>query len=354
MLEKKIQKNYNKAKILRIVRNYSLVLLASIVLAFADAAFITPCKIVCGGVASIGIMLNHYLEPLCGFDTNSLVVLIIQVVLLIIGLIFLGKEFAAKTAFSSLVFPAFFALFMWIDIGKLVGLDGFYEKVAAGDMGYMILAAIFGGTLVGVGVALGFTGNGSTGGLDVISALLAKHTDMKQDVSGFIMDAILVVIGILVFKDIAAGLVGVLAAFACALAVQYIYISLNSFVIVDIISDKVDLIQDYIHNSLEHASTIIDMQGGYSGEKRKMIRVVIYHEEQSDLRDFIASVDSKAFVSFTTATAINGEGFDPLSVRKRKKLFALKPNDNTSLTNEKTVQNSDESQDNESHSEEKL
>jgi|GEM_PF-4035716 len=147
---------------------------------------------------------------------------------------------------------------------------------------------------------------------------------MKQDVSGFIMDAILVVIGMAVFKDVGTGLVGVLAAFACALSVQYAYISLNSFVIVDIISDQVAAIQDYIHNSLEHASTIIDMQGGYSGEKRKMIRVVIYHEEQAELRQFIANVDPKAFVSFTTATAINGEGFDPLSVKKRKESFSQK------------------------------
>jgi len=338
--EKKIRKKYSKQEILRMVRNYSLVLLATIVLAFADAAFITPCKIVSGGVASIGIILNHYLEPLWGFDTNSLIVSIVQVVLLIVGLIFVGKEFAVKTAFSSLMFPALFALFMWLDIGKVVGLSGFYEKVASGDMGYMILAAIFGGALVGVGVALGYLGNGSTGGLDVISAIIAKHTDMKQDVSGFIMDAILVVIGIAVFKDIGAGLVGVLAAFACALSVQYAYISLNSFVIVDIISDQVPAIQDYIHNSLEHASTIIDMQGGYSGEKRKMVRVVIYHEEQAELRQFIASVDPKAFVSFTTATAINGEGFDPLSVKKRKESFSRQKKTKT-ISNVKSLQNKD-------------
>ena len=219
---------------------------------------------------------------------------------------------------------------MFLDIGNLIGLGGLYAKVNEGDMGYLILAAIFGGALVGAGVALGFSGNGSTGGLDVLSALLAKHTDIKQDVSGFIFDAILVIIGIIVFKNIPSGLIGVLSAFACSLSVQYIYVSLNTFVIVDIISDKTIDIQNYIHNHLGHASTVVDVVGGYSGENKKMIKVVIYHEEQNDLRQFVANVDPKAFVSFTTAKAINGEGFDPLLVtKKRKGIFLFKKQDNS-------------------------
>mgnify|MGYP002515366815 CR=1 FL=1 len=320
----KNKKKLTKPEVLRIVRNYSLVLLACIVLAFADAAFITPCNIVSGGVASVGIIANHFLEPLVGFDTNSLVVGIIQVVLLIVGFFVLGKEFAAKTAFASLAFPAFFALFMFVDIGKVIGLSNFYAKVLGGDVGYSILAALFGGALVGTGVALGYLGNGSTGGFDVVSGIIAKYSDMKQDVSGFIIDALLVIAGIIVFQNIVSGLIGILAAFACALAVQYVYISLNAYVIVDIISDKVEEIQAYIHNEMEHATTALDVQGGYTGEDRKMIRVVIYHEEQAELKQLVASIDPKAFMSLTTAKAINGEGFEPLMVRSHSKRFLRK------------------------------
>ncbi len=317
----KSKKKMSKAEKLRILRNYSLVLLACIVLSFGDAAFITPCNIVSGGVASIGIIANHYLEPLLGFDTNSMVVAIVQVVLLIIGFLILGKEFAMKTAFASLVYPAIFALFMWLDIGSLLGLSTMYEEVANGDIGYSILAGLFGGALVGTGVALGYLGNGSTGGLDVISGIIAKYSDVKQDVSGFIIDATLVVIGIIIYRNIVSGLIGILSAFACALAVQYIYISMNSYVIVDIISDKVEEIKSYIHQEMEHATTIIDAVGGYTGEKRKMIRVVIYHEEQAELRQLVADVDPKAFMSITTAKAINGEGFEPLMVRNHSPRF---------------------------------
>lgn len=346
MSQRKNKKKMTKAEVLRIVRNYSLVLLACAVLAFADAAFITPCNIVSGGVASVGIIANHFLEPLVGFDTNSLIVGIVQVVLLVIGFFVLGKEFAAKTAFASLAFPAFFALFMWVDIGRVIGLGDFYVKVLAGDVGYSILAALFGGALVGTGVALGYLGNGSTGGFDVVCGIVAKYSDMKQDVSGFIIDAILVIAGIVVFQNIVSGLIGILAAFACALAVQYVYISLNSYVIVDIISDKVEEIQTYIHNEMEHATTVLDVQGGYTGESRKMIRVVIYHEEQAELKQLVANIDPKAFMSLTTAKAINGEGFEPLMVRSRPHRFLRKKEqDNPTLQEQNPLQKPSNSND---------
>ncbi len=344
----KNRQKLSKADKLRLLRNYSLVLLACIVLSFGDAAFITPCNIVSGGVASIGIIANHYLEPILGFDTNSMVVAIVQVVLLIVGFLVLGKEFAAKTAFASLVYPAIFALFMWLDIGSHLGLSTMYQEVANGDIGYSILAALFGGALVGTGVALGYLGNGSTGGLDVISGIVAKYSDIKQDVSGFIIDATLVIVGIFIFRNIVSGLIGILSAFACALAVQYIYISMNSYVIVDIISDKVEEIKAYIHEEMEHATTIIDAVGGYTGERRKMIRVVIYHEEQAELRQLVANVDPKAFMSITTAKAINGEGFEPLMVRSHSPRFFKRKHIDINIKNtENQPQNAPQNSNNE-------
>src|SRR5574344_634619 len=140
---------------------------------------------------------------------------------------------------------------------------------------------------------------------------------MKQDVSGFILDASLILIGMICMRDPIQGLIGILAALACAIAVQYIYVNADTFVIVDILSDHYEGIQDYIHKDMDHATTIIDTVGGYTGEKRKMIRVVIYQVETSELRTKIAQIDPKAFVSFTQAKTINGEGFAPFIVPKK-------------------------------------
>lgn len=348
MAAKANKKMIDRTKLYTLIKNYLLVFLGSIVLAFGDAAFITPCNIVSGGVASIGIILNHYLEPLWGFDTNSLVVAIVTISLFVISFFLVGKDFALKTALSSLVFPGLFALFMWMDIGNLIGLGELYAKVASGDVGYFLLAAIFGGALTGTGVALSYLGDGSTGGLDVIAEIIAKHTSVKQDASSFVIDATLVIVGIFVFKDIVSGLVGILSAFACALAVRYVFVRLSSFVIVDIISDKVSEIQDYVHNTMEHATTVIDGEGGYTGEKRKMLRVVIYHDEQNEIRQVVAKIDPKAFMSFTTATSINGEGFEPLTSSRfhrrslKRKLAVEQKKQQKSLQSHDNLSNNEE------------
>lgn len=317
-MSKKQHKKINHWEKVAIFRNYLYVTIGCFLLAVGDAVFLTPCNIVSGGVSSIGIIVNYFLKPLWNFDVNTLVVAILELALFVVGYIVVGKHFAMRTLYATLIYPAFYALLYNCHVGELVGLSDLYSKALAGDSGYLILSAIFGGAIVGCGVAFGYLGYGSTGGLDVLSEIIAKYTEMKQDVSGFIFDATIIIVGICVFRNSISGLVGILAAFCCALAVQFVYVYLSSFIIVDIISDHVDEIQDYIHKEMDHATTLIDTVGGYTGEKRKLIRVVIYHNETSVLRSFIATVDPKAFVSFTEAQTINGEGFEPLMIHAKK------------------------------------
>jgi uncharacterized protein YebE (UPF0316 family) len=209
-----------------------------------------------------------------------------------------------------------YALLFRFNVAGALGLSALEGKGTA----ELMLAGIFGGALAGAGVAVSYLGNGSTGGFDIISFIIAKYSEMKQDVSGFIIDASLIVIGMICMRDPIQGLIGILAALSCAVAVQYIYVNADTFVIVDILSDHYEEIQDYIHKDMDHATTVIDTIGGYTGEKRKMIRVVIYQVETAELRSKIAEIDPKAFVSFTQAKTINGEGFEPFIVPRKPTL----------------------------------
>lgn len=338
---KKQRKKISSAVVLRYFKEYFLVLLGCFCVAFGDALFITPCNIVCGGVASIGIILNHYLQPLWGFDVNSLVSAIVQVVLLLIGWIILGKDFGFKTIFAGLAFTGFYALLLGINIGQLVGLGEVYAVANSGnvsDLGVLSLMGIAGGAFQGIGVALSYLGGGSTGGLDIISRIIAKFTAMKEDISAFIMDAVLVTIGIIVFRSIMLGIIGIMTAFICAAAIQMLYITLSSYVVVDIISDKYEEIQDFVHTKMQnngHGSTIIMAQGGYSGMDKKMLRVVIYHNEETKFRSIIAEIDPKAFVVFTQAKSIHGDGFQPLPQPVKFKKV-------TKLPKEKGVENNED------------
>jgi uncharacterized membrane-anchored protein YitT (DUF2179 family) len=126
-------------------------------------------------------------------------------------------------------------------------------------------------------------------------------------------------------KDIPVGLIGILSALVCALMVQYCYVNANSYIIADIVSKNYEEIMDYVHKHMEHATTVIDATGGYTGSDRKILRVAFNKRELYDFRNFIGQADPEAFVTFTQASMINGEGFDPL-VRKARVIESQKEN----------------------------
>jgi len=327
-MEKSIKKKrFTKKEVIGELKNISLVLLGCLVLAFADAIFIIPCNIVNGGIDSLGIIVNHYLEPIFNFNVTDIVLAVVQMIFWVIGISFLGMKFSIHTLLGTIAFPVFYAIMLRLNLVENLGIQAMYLKNTNPDgslnLAVLMMAGLFGGVLSGAGVAFTYLGNGSTGGTDVISFIIAKYSEIKQDISGFVMDTSFIVAGIIVFKDWELGLVGVLSAFACALAIQFIYIYANSFIITDIISEKTDIIQDYIHKEMKHGSTIVNVVGGFSGEKRKIIRVLIFKIEMSELKNFIGAVDPNAIVTFTQAKTINGVGFEPFTVssKERKKIL---------------------------------
>jgi uncharacterized membrane-anchored protein YitT (DUF2179 family) len=321
-----LRRRISKSKILTEIKNIIFVILGCSILAFADAAFLTPGNIISGGVVSVGIICQYYYAQgphwLFGLtDINDVVVTAVQAILWLIGWFTLGKKFSLNTLVASISYPLIYALLFRLNIGGVLGLDALFD--GSGKTAELMLAGIFGGALAGAGVAISYLGNGSTGGFDIVSFIIAKYSEMKQDVSGFLIDSSLILIGMICMRNPIQGLVGILAALSCAIAVQYIYVNADTFVIVDILSDHYEEIQDYIHKDMDHATTIIDTVGGYTGEKRKMIRVVIYQVETSELRTKIAELDPRAFVSFTQAKTINGEGFEPFIIPRKPTLHRV-------------------------------
>jgi uncharacterized membrane-anchored protein YitT (DUF2179 family) len=315
-----LRRKISKSKVLAEIKNILFVILGCSILAFADAAFLTPGNIISGGVVSVGIICQYYYAQgpawLFGLPISTMLSSPVQVILWIIGWFTLGKKFSLNTLVASISYPLIYALLFRFNVGGALGLCPFRrEGDGRADAGWHFRRRIG-----GRGRGVSYLGNGSTGGFDIISFIIAKYSEMKQDVSGFIIDASLIVIGMICMRDPIQGLIGILAALSCAVAVQYIYVNADTFVIVDILSDHYEEIQDYIHKDMDHATTVIDTIGGYTGEKRKMIRVVIYQVETAELRSKIAEIDPKAFVSFTQAKTINGEGFEPFIVPRKPTL----------------------------------
>ena len=308
----------DKKVVLSTLRKYLLLTIGCFVLAFGDAAFISPLGLVTGGVLSIGVIIQYFVGS--SFYVVDIVTAGVQVLMLGVSFLFLGKRYTIRSLFSTLLYPALFSL-----LARLPVIDGYSlgnyvcRLFDATDYGQLTLAALAGGVLIGTGVAICYHAGGSTGGLDVISSIIAKHTPIKEAVSAFTLDASLVIVGLISLRDVRLALVGVLGAFACALAVQYIYVNFESFVIADIISEKYEEIQAYVHETMDRATTVIDVLGGYSGQEKKILRVAFSSRELPSFRAFIGATDPKAFVTFTKASMINGEGFDPLVHEYKKK-----------------------------------
>ncbi len=311
-----------------------LILVGCVLFAFGDAVFLNKWDIVSGGVSSLGIIVDYFVEPLTGFGIRDIVVAVAQVVLWILGLVFMGKKFALKTLVAMIAYPAFYALFYRLDLGTVLGLGLLYPSVGGAslssyellstDVGNLMICAAIGGALDGVAVGMAFLGHASTGGFAIVSSILAKFTAMKEDVSSFLIDSVLILISALArLNQPSIGIYvlgGIISALVCSMAIQAVYINADRFVIADVISDQYEEIAKFVYNELDHSVTLFDAVGGYTGENRKMMRIVINKSEQLDLENKIAEIDPSAFVSFTKAKSINGEGFVPLpKIKKEKK-----------------------------------
>ena len=328
----KSRKKLTRKEVLRAVKNISFIVLGCALLAFGDAAFIAPLNLVTGGVLSIGVIIQHFVR-LGGstFNVVDIVTWIMQVILLIVSFIFLGKKFTLRTIFSTLLYPLLLTLFMRVPIsngyslGELISnqftkeiivnaelVDGTIVVTQGESLALTLLGGIIGGFCVGAGVAVTYHGDSSTGGLDVISVIIAKHSSVKEALSALILDGSLVIIGMICTRDIPHGFIGILSAVVCAIAVQILFVNTNSFVIADIITCEEGAIKKYVEEELDRTTTLIEAIGGYTGQKRRIIRVCLSRRELYHFKEFIAEVDPRAFVTFTMAAKINGEGFDPL------------------------------------------
>lgn len=304
------------------LKNIFLVLLGCFLLALSDALFIIPNNIVNGGVDSIGVLVNYYFQDSVGFDLSDIVVAVIQLLLWILGLFFLGKKFSIHTLLGTLAFPAFYSLLLRTHVYEYCGLKAFFDA-HQDSIGAMILAGVFGGGIAGVGVAFTYLGDGSTGGTDILCFIIEKYARITQDLSGMAMDGILILAALICMKDWGLAMCGVLSSITAALVIYLVYVKGNDSVLCNIVTSKPDKINDFIQHHLNHGTTILEGNSGRSGEKRMIVRAVMYKEEADDLKNFIALVDPDSFVTFASLDDTVGQGFTPLkaSPRNRRKLL---------------------------------
>ena len=296
-----------------------LVILGTVLVAFGSVGFHVPLDINAGGLSGVGIIVRYFVPESMKVLSYNLVITIASIILWLLGLIFIGKDFAFKTLVATIVFPGATWLFTTCPgISDLMnGLGELLKTTGNGPTaGNYLLAGVFGGVFVGIGVAITFVGGGSTGGVDVLTFIMEKFLKIKQSIASFLVDGTIITVGLatllpLEHEFLLPCLSGIISAFVTAIFIEFIYIGSQTSYQVDIISDKWEEISRYAQDVLGRGATVLRAEGGYKGEERVILRVVFNKRQYNQFRAEISRIDPKAFVTFTITNAVYGEGFKP-------------------------------------------
>lgn len=312
-------------------KNLFLIIFGCISLAFGTALFLTKLNIVAGGLSGIAIIVQFFIgDKFFGGQSIDILVFIFTWVLWLLGLFTLGKKFAFKTLIATIVYPLALSLFLRVPAFiKLSEMIAYYDVNTEIEnftvpIGNLIICGIFGGVFIGLGVAMNFAGGGSSGGVDVLIAIAHKYLGVKESIASFVVDSTIILCGMFIIpKNIVPSLNGILSAFVTALMIEYFYNSWQTSYQADIISDNWQAISEAAQNILGRGATIIDAEGGYHGDRRIILRVVFDKTQYKAMREIVAKLDPKAFMTFTQTFGVYGEGFTPnetyqIATKKKK------------------------------------
>lgn len=276
--------------------NYSLILVGSFILASGFVLFITPYKIVPGGVYGIAIVMHYIFNFPVGMTALTM-----DIPLTIIGIRILGPRFGYKTVVGFLL-TAFF-----VDgLSYLYGDQPLVENEP-------LLSSIFGGVFLGIGLGLIFKSKATSGGTDIVAMIISKHTKMPVGQLLIYVDSVIVLLGLAVFQDWRIPLYSLIVIFITGKVIDTILQGVNYDKTLFIISEKHDEIRDKIINDLNRGGTFLQGKGMYNGSDKTVIFTVVNRREMAILQEFIHEIDPFAFVTVINANEILGEGFKSLS-----------------------------------------
>jgi uncharacterized membrane-anchored protein YitT (DUF2179 family) len=276
--------------------SYGLITVGAFIMAAGYVLFVSPYKFVPGGVYGIGIILYHLL----GFPVG-LTGLALNIPLMIIGVKYLGPRFGVKTVVGFFVVSGF--------IDGLAFLTG-NEPLEGIEP---LLASIFGGVLIGLGLGLIFKAKATSGGSSIIAMLITKYTRIPIGQSLMIIDAIIVLLGLAAFGDWTIPLYSLIIIFITGKVIDVVLEGFSYEKTLFIISDKYEEIAEKILKDLNRGGTFIEGKGMFKKDEKKIIFVNVTRREVAILQDFIIQVDPNAFVTVIEASEILGKGFRSLT-----------------------------------------
>lgn len=281
----------DRTKIKKTLLEYAILTIATVILDLGIYLFKFPNNFTFGGVTGIAL-LGAKILPLTPSQLN----LIINVALLIIGFVFVGKEFGVKTVYVSLL-----SSFL------LSGAEVLFP-LAEPLTDEPVLELIYAIVLPAVSAAILFNIGASSGGTDILAMLLKRYTSINIGTALFLTDMFIVIAACFLF-GIETGLFSICGLLAKSLVVDNVIENINLCKVFTIICDNPNPICSYITEVLKRSATIYSASGAYTGESKMVIITIMKRSQAVQLRNFIKRTEPTAFISITNSSEIIGKGF---------------------------------------------
>lgn len=282
----------NSNKNIHKFKRIAVILLGTFIMSLGSYFFNVPSNIAAGGVTGFSQVIVSFFPAL----NLGILMGIFNIVILVLGIIFLGKEFGVYTLIGSISYSAFMAIFDFIiEIQKPLLEDN-------------IANLVIGAVSMGVGLALVFRQNASTGGTDVLAKIIEKHSTIGLSTAILIVDSIVILIAASVF-GFERGVYSFMSLFITTYCLDYTIAGFNTKIQMTIISDHVDIINNFLFTEINRGSTYYKARGGYTKKDKDILVTIVDRKQYIKIRNFINSVDEDAFVYISNINEVIGYGF---------------------------------------------
>lgn len=252
--------------------------------------FFIPNALVTGGTSGMALLLHYVL----GLPTGAMMVAV-NAPLLALGAKYLGRAFTFRSIVTIVLSSLFIDFF-----NEILHLQAFTKDV--------ILAALFGGASIGVGLGLVLSGNASAGGSTILAKIVASKTTIKASTVILSIDILIIIAIALIFQNIDLALWSLVSIYVTAKSIDVFLTRGPSKKVVHIVSSKAEALCHTIHDQLGREGTVIEGRGIVENETKKIIFLVVENRKIPRLREIIQSGDEEAFIVVMEASALLGRG----------------------------------------------
>ncbi|HNW65963.1 YitT family protein [Aliarcobacter cryaerophilus] len=273
------------------LKQYIFIILGSFAMAFGTVCFLSPNEIITGGGVGISLLLHAIFPQI----TLGIIIAVVSIPFLILSYIYFGKYYLFKTFIVVLLLSTFTDI-----LKEVLKIEAITHDI--------LLAAVFGGIFIGLGVGLVIKGRASTGSTSVVGEIVAKKTKYKAAEVLLAIDATIMFASVFVYNDIDKSLYSMLSVYVGIRVLDIILTGRPSKKIVNIVSNNVEVLKEQIRERIEEHGTILTGIGLHQGQNKTIIYVTVDAGKIDLLKNLITKYDPDAFMIITEASEFLGRG----------------------------------------------